>query len=395
VTVKTNRATYLVGEPIFVIVEVKNIGTEAVGYSYCDGAIDLTVEGADKKQSPNLWGCSAGTGGGSGCGIDHPPMMVPGETVTFQYLLNDYMLGAGKYLLRAKGRAGVRWKYYPDMRSNPPPVLPPQHEEGNPVAGAAFDVRLPMVLTSGSPEELERVYAPYIGNAEGLLTGREELLRAREAIVEMAPEFLEKTIAGFASGPIKTPDLAVKGLGQIDTPESRADLIKLYHDSPDLDLRNQIVKALAGLATPELLPFFSGLLPGESTVSDDQIRQWAALGLGRIGGDAAARALDEGLSSSNAQVRLAVAAALGNTRSQAAIPLLIGMYNDDDNAVSNEVCGALKELTHYEWCDGSGTDVALQQSRWLRWWRVNGPQLVMYGSRECPKWNAQLPFVEN
>jgi HEAT repeats len=79
------------------------------------------------------------------------------------------------------------------------------------------------------------------------------------------------------------------------------------------------------------LPFFTELMPGRSTVIHDHIRQWAALGLGRIGGDAAANALAEGLSSSNAQVRLAVAAALGNTKSQAAIPLLVRMYSDYDN----------------------------------------------------------------
>jgi len=129
------------------------------------------------------------------------------------------------------------------------------------------------------------------------------------------------------TGPIKTPELTVKGLGQIDTSESRADLVKLYDNGTDLALREQVVHALANIATPDQLDFFAELLPGRSTPDADQIRQWAALGLGRIGGDEAAHALTAGLTSPNASVRADVAVALGNTKSKAAVPLLIHMYS--------------------------------------------------------------------
>jgi HEAT repeat protein len=215
--------------------------------------------------------------------------------------------------------------------------------------------------------------------------------RSREAIAEMAPEFLEKTIAGFASGTTPTPNLAVKGLGQIDSTESRADLIRLYDKSTDLGLRYQIVQALARLSTPNEVQFFVELLPGRSTEIDDQIRQWAALGLGHIGGDVAARALAAGLASPSWQVRQAVVVALGNTRSRSAVPLLIRMYGDNDNIVRNEACGALIELTHRDWCDGSATSATVQQSRWLRWWKAKGAQIALYGNSECPARNVQLP----
>jgi len=394
VEVRTNKPAYLVGEPVFVIVEVRNIGSEAVGYSYCDGQLDLAVENAEKKHPPRLWGCGIGIGGGGACGIDHPPMLAPNESISFQYLLKDYSLGAGNYVLRAKGKAGVRWKYYFSPATGALPSPPPQHKESDHVPGAAFDVSLPITLASGSEEELQRGYAPYVNDAESPGTGAAEMRRAREAIAEMAPEFLEKTIAGFATGPTPTPSLAVKGLGQIDRAESRADLIKLYDRSTDLNLRNQIVEALANLAKPDELRFFVELLPGRSTEIDDQIRQWAALGLGHIGGDLAARALAGGLPSPSSEVRLAVAAALGNTRSRAAAPLLIRMYGDNDTAVRNEVCWALIELTHRAWCDGSGTSVTVQQSRWLRWWKVNGARIALYGNDECPNFNAQLPSLQ-
>ena len=391
VEVNTNKAAYLVDEPVSVIVEVTNIGTESVGYSYCDGQVDLGIENTEKKHTPNLWGCSIGIGGGGACGIDHPPMLAPNKTVSFQYLLTGYRLHAGSYVLRAKGKAGVRWKYYPNMAPNAPLSPPPLHKEGDPVPGANFDTSLPIVVASGSQQELQRAYAPYITDAEGPGAGTTEMRRAREAIAEMAPEFLEKTIAAFALGPTPTPSLAVKGLGQIDSTESRADLIRLYDKSTDLGLRNQIVQALAALSTPNEVQFFVELLPGRSTEVDDQIRQWAALGLGHIGGNVAARALAGGLASPSGQVRQAVAAALGNTRSRSAVPLLIRMYDDNDNMVRNEVCGALIELTHREWCDGSGRSVTVQQSRWLRWWKAKGAQVALYGDSECPARNVQLP----
>src|SRR5476651_1309063 len=85
VTVKLNQPNYLVGEPIIVIVDFTNIGTEALGYSICDGHADLTVAGGQQKQIPRLRGCDLGEGsGGAVCGLDHPPTMAPGQTVSFR-----------------------------------------------------------------------------------------------------------------------------------------------------------------------------------------------------------------------------------------------------------------------------------------------------------------------
>jgi len=70
----------------------------------------------------------------------------------------------------------------------------------------------------------------------------------------------------------------------LPTPESRRDLIHLFDTTSDLRLRWSIVKALAAMGTAEELEFFSSLLGGRSTELDDKIRQYAALGLGRIGG---------------------------------------------------------------------------------------------------------------
>src|ERR1700688_1807140 len=110
VTVLSSQVQYLEGEPIPIIVRVTNVGSDAVGYDYCDSHVDLVVVGQQRITPPNLWGCFGGfLGSASGCGFDHPPMLLPGKSADFIYLLRDYRLKSGEYPLQASGKAGVRW----------------------------------------------------------------------------------------------------------------------------------------------------------------------------------------------------------------------------------------------------------------------------------------------
>ena len=220
----------------------------------------------------------------------------------------------------------------------------------------------------------------------------EQRARAREAIAEMAPAFLEEIILGFANDP-ETANLAVEGLGQIPTPTSRADLVQLFDKSADLRLRVLIVDKLARIGTREESAFFSSLLSGRSTGLDDQIHIFAALGLGRLGGEEAVKALENGPQSPNPEVRAAVVVALGNTKSRAAIQVLTQMYADPDGRVQNDVCAAFATLTHYQWCDGGGT-VTETQARWREWWRRHASQLTLYGLDQCPEFGASWPVVK-
>ncbi len=374
VKVSLNGPDYLVGEPIVVNVAFTNIGTESLGYSGCDGRADLTIIGVPPEQPPLLRGCPWGGGptlGGSACGIDHPPGMAPGQTITFPYLLKSYHLLAGSYLLHASGRAPVRWFFGPGLNSSPVS----QRKLGDPVEGAAFDVSLNLNVSAGTEEELRQRYLTYITDSESV---GDIARHAREAIAEMAPPFLEKTILGFTNHPGDEP-LVVKGLGQIPTPESRADLIALFEKSPDLNLRALIAEKLAAIATPRELPFFASLLPGHSSVLDDRLRVFAALGIGRIGGNDAVKALQSVPLSASSDVRSAAAAALGNTRSQSAVTALIGM--EPDPWTQNDVCWALATLTHYQWCGGP---LGHGNNGWRNWWRTHASSVPIYGTDQCP-----------
>ncbi|GEM_PF-1670737 len=400
VTVTTSKPAYLAGEPVWVVVEAKNVGADPIGYSDCDGHAQLTVN-HDARPSVNLRGCFSGTAGsGLGCGIDHPPLFGPGKSVSFRYLLKGYDLPPGDYTLHAVGRAGVRWKYYPGpigppQPGTPPPPPPPlpKHQDGDPVVGAEFDVQIPLTVAAATEEELRHAYEPYFAAADSRNTDVNAMRQARETIAELAVPQFERVIADFATGEKATPPTAVEGLRKIHTPESRRDLIALFHQSGDLQLRIQIANALAEQATSEELTFLAGLLPGYGEPMDDNIRHWAALGLGLIGGDSAAQALSAA-PAGGANYREAVAIALGNTKSASAVLPLIRMFGEGD-PVRNSVCGALVELTHYRFCDGSDDPAhpGVTQAKWARWWFANASNIEIHGKDACPVWNATLPQV--
>jgi hypothetical protein len=269
----------------------------------------------------------------------------------------------------------------------PPPPPPPSHRETDPVEGQTIDHTLSLVVLRGNTEMLRRAFTRYTDEAQSSDPQRRN--PARQAIVEMAPAFLDKTIAGFATDPV-VASAAVDALGEINTSESRGDLIDLFDKSRDLRLRSSITLALARTGHLDNLAFFASLLPGRSTESDDLIREYAVLGIGRIGGDDGVSALSPAIS--NPRLRNAVAVALGNTRSRLAVPPLISIARRPDGYVENAVCGALMTLTHRTWCDSSA-DVPAMQSRWRRWWDSQGSSIPIFGPDQCPEPGTTLPLV--
>jgi hypothetical protein len=115
---------------------------------------------------------------------------------------------------------------------------------------------------------------------------------------------------------------------------------------------------------------------------DQGSRRYAALGLGHIGGDQAVHHLERGLPAAPSEIRPSIATALGNTRSRAAVPVLISMFGD--NPAWGDVCRALMTLTHRQWCDGTADDPAAKRGQWLRWWNENGPKASLFGPDNCP-----------
>jgi HEAT repeat protein len=353
VDVRLEKTQYLAGEPIFVVVDVRNVGKEPIGYSSCGENIRLEIIGAKRRTPPNIFGCFSGGGIGSGIGCggsSHPPLFPPGVTKTSRHLLTEYDLGPGQYQLTASGKAGVA------------------------VPGAQFDTRLSLQIVASTEGELKAAFAPLVSATNDPA----QRYYSRAAIIDSAPPFLESLIAQFA------PDdqfgtSAIEALGRIASTSSRASLRNLYRSSPEVR-RAAIVLALAYIGHRDDAAFFSSVLQDEAV--DQMTRGYAALGLGHIGGDRAVQYLERALLTVPEDVRSSIAGALGNTRSRRAVPLLIGMYGHNPSRTS--VCAALETLTHRSWCEDGFPDPAGKRRKWLRWWKENGSKMPIFGLDNCP-----------
>ena len=376
VVVRLDKERHLVGEPIVVFVDVRNVGDETVAYSSCDGSVALEVVGAERRTVPNILGCFLGMGIGPGfCGVSHPPLLQRDQTTTFRYLLTDYDLRAGEYRLSASGRAGVRRVRFTASAGAPGASGQSTHRD-DAVAGAQFTRSLPLTIARASQRELQAALAPLVAAADG--PDALERSYAREALVETAPPFLEALLARFAAED-QFGTSAIDALGRIATPGSRSHL-KTFARGGRTTRQSAAALALARIGHPADAQFLASVL--EDGRAGDATRGYAALGLGSMGGDHAVRLLESALPTTAGGVRSKVATALGNTRSRAAVPLLIAMFGED--ATDNAVCNALNTLTHHRWCDAMASESAVTRRRWRRAWRAKSRTAVVYGPNDCP-----------
>jgi HEAT repeat protein len=384
VQVRTEKPAYLAGEPVFVLVDVKNVGTEPVSFSFCNARVALAVRDGRRKAVPNIWGCSgAGPGFGSSCGEGELPLLPPGRTTTLKYLLSGYRLAPGEYELRASVATGVGWTARLDAQRRLPPS--PARPPGDSIAGRDLDRTLALAILPSGEAQLRQAFAPLVEEAHGLDSERRRF--ARSGISEAAPIFLEKTIVEFI-GDASFASAAIDALAEINTAASRADLRTTFDGSPILPLRQRIVRALAGTAHLDNLAFFASILAQRRADLDDEIRRLAVLGIGYAGGTAAVDLLRKAATTANPMLRNAAAVALGNTRSREAVNVLIDMPRDVRDTTA--VCGALRTLTHYEWCVGTN-GIEQRRREWRRWWRKSARTIQIFDSDHCPEWKDTLP----
>jgi hypothetical protein len=395
VTARTEKPQFLAGEPVFVLVEVENIGSDPVAYGGASvrPPLQLSVRSGQRKVVNPLTPCG---GGGEGAGgavgiVDHPPMLRPGQSTTFRHLLRGYRLTPGAYELRVSGSVDVAWRETDPFANQNAPQSTPKRSIMDPVEGATIDRTLSLTIVPASEENLRIAFAPYVAASAEFYTpaGRDAI----SAMLEMAPAFLEPEIqkfvrqrgheSGFAQA-------AAEALAEIDTPSSRADLIAWFDRSGDLRIRSVIVRAVARTRHPDNLPFLASLLPGRSAEIDDHIRRSAALGIGLIGGEMAVEALRAAPRSPNPLVAGSILLALGTTNSRSAIPILIERAEGQKGYVSNDVCTALMMLTHRTWCGGVG--LAETQKKWRTWWAANANDVRIYGPDDCPD-RPSLPHI--
>ena len=366
ISVHPSKNSYLKGEPIIVVIEVGNIGAEAIPYgSGCDFDIKVSAE----QEEPEPWllryGCFRGHGSSGSCwGIDHPPHIQPGKSLIIRRLLRGYPLESGRYTLKIGGKAPL---------------------DGD-IEGNIFSEKVPIDVYPATESELRERYAPFVQAAQRVsfvdmpladqARLEEEKALAKQAIAEMAPSFLEDMIKGFAQD-AGDQGLAITGLARINSSSSRAALVELFSRSADSYFQRDAVQTLANIGSLDQFDFFSGLLLGEKASSDLEIQRSAIEGLGRIGGEQAVQVL-AAFRTNSPDLNSEASYALGMTRSRHAVDVLIdryGLFGGDDS-----ICAALATLTHRQWCDGSGQS---RVQHWRSWWDQHESATPIYGDDQC------------
>ena len=376
VDTRLEKARYLAGEPVFVIVDVTNSRAEPAraGETFPIRArVDLALVDQPKRDllkalttcAPVASGTLAGFGSSA-----HAEQLPPDARTTLRYLLQGYDLPPGRYRLEATGRVDVGAQ---DV-----------------TIGQSFD----LVVEEGGVEKLREAFAPYLAAADG--TDAQLRWEARRAILTAAPPFLEERIAQFTRegdlwGNGNAP-VGAEALARIGTPAARTVLQTLALESADPLLRDTFLSALASVATSHDQPFFAALLQdGSKPIA---VRRVAALGLGRIGSREAIDTLGRFMRNAERELLTFAFAGLANSRSRDAVPVLISTIDwAPDPYVrvggwrhefeGGDVCDALLTLTHYRWCAGT-SDRTGRKQLWEQWWARNGATIRVYSNDTCP-----------
>ena len=192
VQVRTEKPQFLAGEPIFVIVEVKNVGIEQVAY---DGAsfkppLELSVRNGERKVMKGLTGCGGGTGIGGGSGAapirpccslgSQPPSAISCAGIGLSLERPSFASRAGRR------RCGASPMPSPGVRRGPR-----SNDRYRAVEGATIDRCVALTIVAASEEACAPPMPRLAAAAESFSRAGYE---AVDAILEMASAFLKPEI---------------------------------------------------------------------------------------------------------------------------------------------------------------------------------------------------------
>lgn len=355
------KRTYLVGEPVYVVLDLTNPRNRPVWVSESCAWLDTRFEAptAPKPRGGvSLFGCSGGTAGSCPGGAKE---IRSGEHYTRRYLLS------GAFQLDASGVYPIRAWHKVDIYAD---------ETSFRIAASQEIVsKFELTLIGGTEKELASAYAPILRDLNNPDAGKSWL--ARSAVVNNPPPFLENVILAMADNP-QTTTYGISGLERLATPRAKAKLAVLSVGENPEYVRQMAITALGGLGDPA----YCSLMLDIAQDSHEYSRFIALRAAGYLCGERAFPLLTSQLASANYSTRFEAAFALGNSRSRDAVPLLIPLLLDADPNVRRAARDALAALTHRRSKDDEGPAEALHRD-WNNWWTSNGATAPIYGIDDC------------
>ena len=165
-----------------------------------------------------------------------------------------------------------------------------------------------------------------------------------------APDVIPRIRELLASPTVQIRQHTALGVGEGNLSEFKGDLVKkmLGDGEANADVRRWATQGLGDLGDPSVVAAIAETLNNDANVI--ALRQDAALALGKIGGDAAVTALSEKLktlqaSQSEKKLRIDLLKALGEAKSQKAVPALKTALEDLDGDIHFWAADALYKIT--------------------------------------------------
>ncbi len=360
------KETYLLGEPIFIVYQVKNEGGKPVPwgsgpfYGPCAGGFTFEVPGAVLRPE---W--QPGCRGISGSCLGSIGQLGPGEESIQRFLLNERFefKEPGEYDVEAVTAVSVQ------PNSNPPEEV-------------EFRSSFRITLVKGDPRELEGAFQPYVRRLKEGYT-----LRAQEAAVAvtmLAPSFLQDLILHLARDSDEwKAGLAIDALLRLNTPEARESLTQLAQQrGGDVNgIEQTTIEKLGETGDRAYLPALVSLARDSYRYN----RYSAARATGELGRVEAVPFLLSLLQDSDPLVREGAVQGLAGTQSREAVPGVLSMFTDSDAEVRASAVNSFTSLTHapgdFNSVDAAGAEQA--KTRASLWWRLNGERSLIYGPQGC------------
>lgn len=360
VRVRLEKPTSALGEPVFVAVEMTNISSRMVEFADDEGcALSFKpVTAVNHRNHDKLYGCTGGGIAGSCAGSF--VQLKPREKLSHRYLLPDEVepddIGVFDYTLERQIR------FYADDGSHA--VINEQE------VSEAFTVH----IVKANRSQLEADYAPLVADLTSLDPKRHWL--AVRALTDHPQDFLEPVILKLSQEP-QTMSSSISGLEKLGTDRAKRRLAELTGSEYEESVRQPATTALAELGDPN----FCDLMLQLMKLRQGYTSEIAARGAGLLCGDRAVPQLASFLVlGPNTFPPYEIAYALGNTKSRAAVPILIDLVGNSDVTVRRAAREALYTLTHRP----SGEDSTSERQDWISWWALQGKTAQIFDPTECP-----------
>jgi hypothetical protein len=363
--IRPEKPTYLVGEPVFVVLDLANAGSKPIWIAETCAWLDTQFEATTAPKSRpevSLFGC--GVGGTAGSCPGGAKQILPGGHYERRYLLD------GSFRLETPGVYPIRVRHRIDIYAG---------ETGYRVI-ASQDLVSEFQLSLGEQDDkqLASAYAPVLRDLDSQDAFTSSL--AIEAVVQHPPRFLEEVILSLADHPT-TATASVSGLERLATPRAKAKLAELSAAGSPEGIRQRAISALAALGDSAYCPSMLNIAQESSQYS----RFIALRAAGYLCGEKALPLLKSLLPAADPVSRFEVAYALGNSHSREAVPVLIPLLLDADSNVRRAAVDSLANLTHRSSRNGIDAEEAAATAHddWITWWTSAEATAEIYRIDDC------------